>query len=170
MQSSQRTVPAVAPRLLRTEIQHRLYIGKEQGDALPIGTPVPDAGISSIMLHGKPKSLKSTGRVKKSLTTALMFGRFFVNLHTWIQALGLALVNHRGDCRQSDWVRVQTYEGVNRRPSSTFKLGRLKRDEDDRMIAPASVAYSRRHSRRIYTLHGVGLLFYPSLRQAKARM
>lgn len=99
-----------------------------------------------------------------------MFGRFFVNLHTWIQTLGLTWVDYRGDYPQTDWIPVQTYKGVNRRPSSTFKLGRLKRDEDDRMIAPASVAYSRRHSRRIYTLHGVGLLFYPSLRQAKARM
>lgn len=99
-----------------------------------------------------------------------MFGRLFVNLHTWIQTLGLGQRNHRGNSSQTDWIQVQTFEGVNRRPSSTFKLGRLKRDEDDRMIAPASVAYSRRHSRRIYTLHGVGLLFYPSLRQAKARM
>lgn len=99
-----------------------------------------------------------------------MFGRLFVNLHTWIQTHCLVMSYHSGECVSNDRIQGQTYEGVIRRLSSTFKLGRLKRDEDDRMIAPASVAYSRRHSRRIYTLHGVGLLFYPSLRQAKARM
>lgn len=77
---------------------------------------------------------------------------------------------HSGECVSNDRIQGQTYEGVIRRLSSTFKLGRLKRDEDTRMIAPASVAYSRQQCWRIYTLHGVGLLFYPSLRQAKARM
>lgn len=99
-----------------------------------------------------------------------MFGRLFVNLHTWIQTHCLVMSYHSGECVSNDRIQGQTYEGVIRRLSSTFKLGRLKRDEDNRIIAPASVAYSRQQSWRIYTLHGVGLLFYPSLRQAKARM
>lgn len=99
-----------------------------------------------------------------------MFGRLFVNLHTWIQIHCLVILSHSGECVSNDRIQEQIYEGVIRRLSSTFKLGRLKRDEDNRMIAPASVAYSRQQSWCIYTLHGVGLLFYPSLRQAKARM
>ena len=74
-----------------------------------------------------------------------MFGEFLVNLQSRNQLI--------------TWERGQTYEGVYRRKSSTFKLGRLKRDEDNRSIAPASVAYSRRHVRCLYTLHGAGLLF-----------
>ncbi len=99
-----------------------------------------------------------------------MFGRLFVNLHTWIRLYCSDSKSHGGEATAGQWIQEQTYEGVIRRLSSTFKLGRLKRDEDTRMIAPASVAYSRQQSWRIYTLHGVGLLFYPSLRQAKARM
>ncbi len=97
-----------------------------------------------------------------------MFGKLFVNLHTWSQ-IGFCVVRYLGvDCVSQQPDPVQTYKGVIRRLSSTFKLGRLKRDEDDRMIAPASVAYSRQQSWHLYTLHGVGLLFYPSRRQAKA--
>jgi len=99
-----------------------------------------------------------------------VFGRLFVNLHTWIQIHCPSKVFHSGVLLCGHWVQGQTYEGVIRRPSSTFKLGRLIRDEDDRMIAPTSVAYSRQQSWCFYTLHGVGLLFFPSLRQAKARM
>ena len=97
-----------------------------------------------------------------------MFVRFLVNLRTWIQIRCSEMASHGGECASGLWIQEQTYEGVIRRLSSTFKLGRLKRDEDDRMIAPASVAYSRQQSWRFYTLHGVGLLFYPSRRQAKA--
>ncbi len=97
-----------------------------------------------------------------------MFGRFFVNLRTWIQRHCLLEVSHSGEIPYRCWIQVQKYEGVIRRLSSTFKLGRLKRDEDDRTIATASVAYSRQPGWRFYTLHGVGLLFYPSRRQAKA--
>ncbi len=97
-----------------------------------------------------------------------MFGRLFVNLHTWIRLYCSDSKSHGGEATAGQWIQEQTYEGVIRRLSSTFKLGRLKRDEDDRMIAPASVAYSRQQSWRFYTLHGVGLLFYPSRRQAKA--
>lgn len=99
-----------------------------------------------------------------------MFGRFFVNLRTWIQRHCPLEVSHSGELSYWYWIQVQKYEGVIRRPSSTFKLGRLIRDEDDRMIASTSVAYSRQQCWRFYTLHGVGLLFFPSLRQAKARM
>ena len=97
-----------------------------------------------------------------------MFGRLFVNLHTWIQIHCSERVSHGGELASGLWIQEQTYEGVIRRLSSTFKLGRLKRDEDDRTIATASVAYSRQPGWRFYTLHGVGLLFYPSRRQAKA--
>lgn len=97
-----------------------------------------------------------------------MFGRLFVNLRTWIQIHCSERTSHGGECSSGLWIQEQTYEGVIRRLSSTFKLGRLKRDEDDRTIAPTSVAYSRQPSWRFYTLHGVGLLFYPSRRQAKA--
>lgn len=72
-----------------------------------------------------------------------MFGRLFVNLHTWIQIHCSERVSHGGELASDLWIQEQTYEGVIRRLSSTFKLGRLKRDEDDRTIAPTSVAYSR---------------------------
>ena len=97
-----------------------------------------------------------------------MFGRFLVNLRTWIQLCCSGRASHGGEGAAGQWIQEQTYEGVIRRLFSTFKLGRLKRDEDNRTIAPASVAYSRQHGWRFYTLHGVGLLFYPSRRQAKA--
>lgn len=97
-----------------------------------------------------------------------MFGELFVNLHTW-RRISFCVVRSLGeDCVSQQPDPVQTYKGVIRRLSSTFKFGRLKRDEDDRTIAPASVAYSRQHGWRFYTLHGVELLFYPSRRQAKA--
>lgn len=72
-----------------------------------------------------------------------MFVRFLVNLRTWIQIRCSEMASHGGECASGLWIQEQTYEGVIRRLSSTFKLGRLKRDEDDRTIAPASVAYSR---------------------------
>ena len=99
-----------------------------------------------------------------------MFGKLLVNLHTWSRTSFCVVRFLREDCISQQPDPKQTYEGVIRRLSSTFKLGRLKRDEDDRMIAPTSVAYSRQQSWCLYTLHGVGLLFYPSRRQAKARM
>lgn len=83
-----------------------------------------------------------------------MFADFFVNLQSRNQL--------------SAGKREQTYEGVYRRSSSTFKLGRLKREKDARTIALASVVYSHRQVRCNYTHNGVGLLFYLSRRQAKA--
>ena len=97
-----------------------------------------------------------------------MFGKLLVNWHIWSQ-LSFCVVCYLGEDYASHQPNPrQTYKGVIRRLSSTFKLGRLKRDEDNRMIAPASVAYSSRQSWYLYTLHGMGLLFYPSCRQAKA--
>ena len=72
-----------------------------------------------------------------------MFGRLFVNLRTCIQIRSSERASHGGECASGLWIQEQTYEGVIRRLSSIFKLGRLKRDEDDRTIAPASIAYSR---------------------------
>lgn len=83
-----------------------------------------------------------------------MFDEFLLNLQSRNQLI--------------TWEREQTYEGVYRRSSSTFKLGRLKREKDARTIALASVVYSRRPVRCHYTHNGVGLLFYLSRRQAKA--
>lgn len=60
-----------------------------------------------------------------------MFGRLFVNLHTWIQRHCQLGVSHSGELPFWYWIQEQTNEGVIRRPSSTFKLGRLIRDEDD---------------------------------------
>ena len=151
-------------------IRHQRYIGKEREVDLLIGTLVPGAIISLITLRGNVRWSELDDCVKKSLTTALMFGRLFVNLHTWIQRHCQLGVSHSGELPFWYWIQEQTNEGVIRRPSSTFKLSRLIRDEDDRMIASASVAYSRQQCWRFYTLHGVGLLFFPSLRQAKARM
>lgn len=87
-----------------------------------------------------------------------MFDRFFVNL----QLPGRSL--ERG--------RISTYiksdKGVYRCLSSAFKLGRLKRDEDNLTIAPASVAYSRRIVGVSICYTVWGCCFYLSRGQAKA--
>lgn len=112
-------------------IRHQRYIGKEQEVDLLIGTLVPGVIISLITLRGNLRWSELDDCVKKSLTTALMFGRLFVNLHTWIQRHCQLGVSHSGELPFWYWIQEQTNEGVIRRPSSTFKLGRLIRDEDD---------------------------------------
>lgn len=71
---------AAVQKSLRTVIRHQRYIGKEREVDLLIGTLVPGAIISLITLRGNLRWSELDDCVKKSLTTALMFGRLFVKV------------------------------------------------------------------------------------------